>query len=54
MAQLVECPGFNSPELHKLSVVMHTCNRSTQKEEGRGSEVPGHPWPYKEYGTNLS
>jgi hypothetical protein len=43
MAQLVEGPGFNSLE---LSVEVHTCNGSAQKEEGRGSEVEvlGHPW----------
>lgn len=54
MAQLVEGPGFNSPELHKLRVVVHTCNHSAQKEEERGSEVPGHPWLYEEFETNLS
>lgn len=32
---------------------MHTCNCSAQKEEGRESEVPGHPWLYRELETNL-
>lgn len=32
MAQLVEGPGFNSPELHKLSVVVHTCNHMLKRK----------------------
>lgn len=39
--------------LHKLDVVLHTCNLSSQEVEAAGSGVQGHPWLHKEFENNL-
>lgn len=57
--QLVEnLPNFHdsldsTPALHKMRVVLHTCNLRSQEVEAEESEISGHPWLQIKFEASL-
>lgn len=39
--------------LHKLGILVHTCNPITEEREAGKSEVPGHPGLHRKFKASL-